>query len=58
MARDLENESQNTENIVAETEREPYEAPAVVSEEVFETLALACGKQNGRGCRRRGGLQS
>jgi hypothetical protein len=57
MARDLENESLNQE-IVAETEREPYEAPAVVSEEVFETLALACGKVNGRTCRRRGGFQS
>ncbi len=24
-------------------ERRPYEKPAVVSEETFETLALACG---------------
>jgi hypothetical protein len=29
--------------------RKPYERPAVVSEEVFETLALACGKVAGRG---------
>lgn len=25
-------------------EKKPYEAPAILSEEVFETLALACGK--------------
>ena len=25
----------------------PYESPAVVSEEIFETLALACGKLSG-----------
>ena len=25
-------------------ERLPYEPPAVISEEVFETLALSCGK--------------
>jgi hypothetical protein len=25
-------------------EREPYEPPAVVGEQLFETLALACGK--------------
>ena len=24
--------------------RKPYERPAIISEEVFETLALACGK--------------
>lgn len=27
--------------------RKPYEKPAIVSEECFETLALACGKFNG-----------
>jgi hypothetical protein len=26
----------------------PYERPLVVSEEVFETTALACGKDNGQ----------
>ncbi|MBK9072013.1 MAG: hypothetical protein IPL79_13570 [Myxococcales bacterium] len=26
--------------------KRPYEAPAVVSEEVFETLALSCAKSN------------
>ena len=26
--------------------KRPYEAPAVVSEEVFETLALSCAKAN------------
>lgn len=27
--------------------RQPYEPPRIVSEEVFETLALACGKASG-----------
>jgi hypothetical protein len=27
--------------------RKPYEPPRIVSEEVFETLALACGKASG-----------
>lgn len=31
-------------------ERLPYEPPAVISEEVFETLALACGKVAGPIC--------
>jgi len=26
--------------------KRPYEAPAVASEEVFETLALSCAKSN------------
>ncbi len=26
--------------------RKPYEAPAVISDEVFETLALSCAKAN------------
>jgi hypothetical protein len=30
----------------APTERLPYEKPAVISEEVFETLALSCAKSN------------
>ena len=29
--------------------RKPYVKPAVSSEEIFETTALACGKQPGRG---------
>lgn len=29
--------------------RRPYEAPAIVSEQVFETTALACGKLGGAG---------
>jgi hypothetical protein len=28
-------------------ERLPYEPPAVIIEEAFETLALSCGKGNG-----------
>ena len=27
--------------------RQPYEKPAVVAEEVFETLALSCAKDGG-----------
>ncbi|GEM_PF-2024237 len=29
--------------------KKPYTKPACVSEEIFETSALACGKQPGRG---------
>jgi len=28
----------------------PYEPPAVVSEETFETLAIACAKMSGPSC--------
>lgn len=38
--------------------KEPYEPPAVMSEEVFETLALACGKTGGPGCLANGGINS
>ena len=41
-----------------EPERLPYEPPAVVSEEVFETLALACGKVAGPMCEAQGPAQS
>jgi hypothetical protein len=34
--------------------REPYEPPAVISEEAFETLALACGKTGGPLCTAQG----
>jgi hypothetical protein len=33
-----------------ETARLPYEPPAVISEKVFETLALSCGKVNPFSC--------
>ena len=39
-------------------ERLPYEPPTVVAEEVFETLALACGKLHNHACRIGGGLKS
>lgn len=29
--------------------KKPYAKPACVSEQIFETTALACGKQPGRG---------
>ena len=34
---------------VAEQSKRPYEAPAIVSEQIFETTALACAKQSGMG---------
>ena len=33
----------------AEQGKRPYEAPAIVSEQIFETTALACGKRMGQG---------
>jgi len=33
----------------AEPAKRPYEAPAIVSEQIFETTALACGKRSGPG---------
>ena len=38
--------------------REPYEPPAIVSEEVFETLAAVCGRVSGPRCAFNGGNQS
>jgi hypothetical protein len=38
--------------------RLPYEPPAVVSEETFETLAIACGKMSGPRCITGGGISS
>lgn len=34
----------------APTPRRPYERPAVVSDEVFETMALSCAKANRFAC--------
>jgi hypothetical protein len=33
-----------------ERPRKPYERPAVISDEVFETLALSCAKANAFVC--------
>jgi hypothetical protein len=33
----------------AQPAKRPYEAPAIVSEQIFETTALACGKRIGQG---------
>ena len=33
----------------AEQSKRPYEAPAIVSEQIFETTALACGKLPAQG---------
>jgi len=32
-----------------EQRKRPYEAPAIVSEQIFETTALACGKRPAEG---------
>ena len=33
----------------AEQGKRPYEAPAIASEQIFETTALACGKKPAQG---------
>jgi hypothetical protein len=33
----------------AEQGKRPYEAPAIASEQIFETTALACGKRPSEG---------
>jgi hypothetical protein len=33
----------------AEPTKRPYEAPAIASEQIFETTALACGKRPAQG---------
>jgi hypothetical protein len=33
----------------AEQVKRPYEAPAIASEQIFETTALACGKRPAEG---------
>ena len=33
----------------AEGGKRPYEAPAISSEQIFETTALACGKRQAQG---------
>ena len=49
----MENGQDKTE--MKEKEKEAYEPPAIVAEEVFETLALTCGKHVGFACRISGG---
>ena len=34
-----------------EQARRPYEPPAIVSEQIFETTALACAKRLGQGAK-------
>ncbi len=38
--------SNETKKPAPPTQRRPYERPAVVSDEVFETMALSCAKAN------------
>jgi hypothetical protein len=41
----MKNPEQPNDSVTDETDpREPYEAPRLESEELFEVLALACGK--------------
>lgn len=40
-------EDSNTQTIGEADSREPYEAPRFECEELFEVLALACGKTTG-----------
>ena len=35
----------------SEQARRPYELPAIVSEQIFETTALACAKRQGQGAK-------
>ena len=39
------NGSDRTEERVDQTRKRPYEPPRILSEEIFETTALACGKK-------------
>ena len=39
----------NREERPRKTERRPYVAPEILSQEIFETTALACGKKVGQG---------
>jgi len=34
-----------------EQARRPYEPPAILSEQIFETTALACSKRPAQGCK-------
>ena len=52
------NEQNKAPHDVPPDANEPYEPPAVVSEEVFETLAIACGKAGGPQCLANGGINS
>jgi hypothetical protein len=41
-----EPDDNEADNKAEQNARLPYEPPAVISEEVFETLALSCAKAN------------
>ncbi len=38
--------------------KKPYRKPEFQYEQVFETMALACGKRNGSTCSHTGGIKS
>lgn len=46
---------ETTQDQKEKTEKEAYEPPAIVAEEVFETLALTCGKHATFACQISGG---
>ena len=43
------NGSDRTEDRGDQTRKRPYEPPRILSEEIFETTALACAKKPGQG---------
>jgi len=51
----IQMDDKNQDKPKQDDERLPYEPPAVVSEEVFETLALSCASANPFVC---GGMPS
>ncbi len=45
----MKSEAPKTKPEATKKKRKAYVKPAVISEQIFETTALACGKQPGRG---------
>jgi len=44
-----EQQGPGTEASASKEQRKPYEKPQIVSEPIYETVALACGKLPGQG---------
>ncbi len=42
-------DEQNVDARVSQSGKRKYEPPEILSQEVFETTALACGKKTGQG---------
>lgn len=45
----MPSDSKNAPDAQPDRGKKPYEKPAVTSEPIYETLALACGKLSGQG---------